>query len=108
MSVRNAFEILGLEDSVSDTQIIRRAYKTQARLFHPDRAGSGRSQDFVAIKKAYEILQSPTDRVRLGRVPLFPDHLRRESSHPRELYTARACVEKIGGTDKGLLIECVV
>lgn len=63
-----AFEILGLFPDASDSDI-QTAYRRKAKLYHPD--VGGKAEDFLEIKKAYEILLDPKRRELLGNKPMF-------------------------------------
>ena len=63
-----AYQILGLQSEAS-LEEIRTAYRTKARLFHPDQGG--RVEDFLRIKKAYDILSDENLREKLGLIPQF-------------------------------------
>ncbi len=49
------YEVLGLENRKCTQAEVRKAYKTQARLAHPDKPG-GDAQRFALVKKAYDVL----------------------------------------------------
>ena len=55
-----ALQILGLEPSFEETDL-RKAYRTLARKYHPDRNPTGRDM-FERVQAAYEILTSPKAR----------------------------------------------
>lgn len=65
----SAFELLGLmEDSVS-LRDIKTAFHNKSRLHHPD--AGGKVEDFLNLKRAYDILSHPLKRETMGSVPLF-------------------------------------
>lgn len=55
---RNYYQILGLERNATSAEI-KRAYRKLAQEHHPDRKGKARSEEFVQIKEAYEVLSDP-------------------------------------------------
>ncbi len=68
MALVNAFEILGILESAS-TEEIRRAYRTRAMQFHPDRGGM--VEHFVRVQQAFDLLMDEPRRELLGRQPKF-------------------------------------
>jgi curved DNA-binding protein CbpA len=61
--MKNAFEILGIEPRlVIDSETLRDAFRDAGRSAHPD--AGGEEQAFAAINAAFEILSSPSRRLR--------------------------------------------
>jgi curved DNA-binding protein CbpA/HSP20 family molecular chaperone IbpA len=54
------YDVLGLERNASADDV-RRAYRSKARLHHPDKAG-GDAETFAKVKKAYDVLGDPDRR----------------------------------------------
>ena len=54
------YDVLGLERNASADDV-RRAYRSKARLHHPDKAG-GDAETFARVKKAYDVLGDPDRR----------------------------------------------
>ncbi|WVW82306.1 hypothetical protein I302_104312 [Kwoniella bestiolae CBS 10118] len=50
-----------------DEDGLKRAYRNLSRLYHPDRAGSGKDDIFILIRRAYETLQDPVKRYAYDR-----------------------------------------
>jgi molecular chaperone DnaJ len=73
-SAANPYAVLGLEPGASVADV-KRAYRRLAMDAHPDRAGSGGLQRFLAIKAAYEWIVARPSFGRPGD--------RRRSSGPR-------------------------
>jgi curved DNA-binding protein CbpA len=69
---RDLYVVLGVTQSASDVDI-RKAYREQARRWHPDKAGAGADakQRFQAISEAYEVLADGNSRQRYDylRIP---------------------------------------
>lgn len=55
------YELLGLSPDASDEQI-RQAWRDTARRLHPDTAGEGATDAFLAARYAYEVLVDPRSR----------------------------------------------
>ncbi len=56
MSREECYRILGVSPD-ADSQEIKRAYRKQAKLFHPDvNSGDGAQEEFVKVNEAYEML----------------------------------------------------
>lgn len=55
------YDRLGLEPSASRAAIIA-AYRTKARVLHPDVPGTGNADEFVAVKQAYDVLSNQDRR----------------------------------------------
>ena len=55
----NYYDILGLDKSASDSDI-KKAYRKQAKIHHPDRNGD--EEKFKQITEAYEVLGDKTKR----------------------------------------------
>jgi len=64
----NAYELLGVSVSASAEEI-RTAYRRRASLHHPDKGG--RTEHFLALRKAFDILSNPLMREKLGQVHHF-------------------------------------
>lgn len=58
---------LGLDASAAP-QAIAAAYRRKARLFHPDVPGTGNTNAFVAVKRAYDVLANPESRQAYDRL----------------------------------------
>lgn len=82
---RNFYHILGI-GSLSGSEKIREAYKEAVIRFHPDKNHSpGAAEEFIAIQKAYEILNDPIRKIdydaQIQNEPsLFPISVKLESS----------------------------
>lgn len=64
------YDTLGVDSTASATEI-RAAYRTRARLWHPDRADTGSAARMAELNEAYRVLSDPGrravyDRERLG------------------------------------------
>lgn len=46
---------MGLSESFTEEEL-KKAYKALARKYHPDVAGSGATEMFIQVKKAYDLL----------------------------------------------------
>lgn len=55
------YDLLGLTPAATDPDI-RKAYKSKAKQLHPDVTGGVESEEFVKMKKAYDILINPETR----------------------------------------------
>lgn len=55
------YDLLGLTADAKDADI-RKAYKSKAKKLHPDTNGGIESEEFVKMKKAYDILINPETR----------------------------------------------
>ena len=61
------YELLRVAPAATDKEI-RKAYLVLSRAVHPDRNPSPHAQqDFIALKKAYDILRDPAKRERYDR-----------------------------------------
>jgi curved DNA-binding protein CbpA len=56
----NLYEILGVTKD-ADQKTIKSAYRIKAQLLHPDKQ-NGNNQEFLKVKRAYEILSNPERR----------------------------------------------
>ncbi|KAG5881132.1 hypothetical protein JTB14_020836 [Gonioctena quinquepunctata] len=59
MTVRDAYENLGLDENHHDEATVRKAYYKLAQLYHPDKNPEGRER-FEKVNQAYEFLCSRT------------------------------------------------
>lgn len=66
MAKISAYEFLHVSVSATPEEI-RQAYLSKAKLYHPDRGGT--VEDFLNLKRAYEILSCPNLREILGEQP---------------------------------------
>ena len=57
----NCYEILGVRQDATAAEI-KKAYRTKAKLLHPDATKSSDSEDFRRLVKAYEILSDQRQR----------------------------------------------
>lgn len=64
----NAYEILGVSNDVTPEEL-KDAFYRKAKIYHPDQGGS--AEDFIALKKAFELLSNPSKRTFMGTRPLF-------------------------------------
>ncbi len=58
--------VLGVTRQSTEAEI-KRAYRRLAREHHPDRRGECRSEEFLQIQEAYEVLSDPARRRRYHR-----------------------------------------
>jgi hypothetical protein len=58
---------LGLDPSAAPDAVAA-AYRTKARVLHPDVPGSGDTAAFVAVKQAYDVLANPRSRAEYDRM----------------------------------------
>ena len=58
---KDLYEILGIERGVSEDEI-KKAFRQQARKYHPDNKETGNEETFKEINQAYEILSDPQKR----------------------------------------------
>jgi curved DNA-binding protein CbpA len=81
MALVNSYELLDLNEHASFEEI-RSAYFQKAKLYHPDRGG--KTEDFLNIKRAHDILTNPSERSFLGSLKRFQRPLMRiePSRHP--------------------------
>ena len=63
---KDYYEILGLSKSATGDEI-RRAYRTLAQKFHPDKVDSGDEKRFREVNEAYEVLSDDTKRSQYDR-----------------------------------------
>ena len=73
---------------------VKRAYRRLAMHFHPDHAGPGSLQTFLAVKAAYEWIVAHRTRDELGLVAGGPgrrSHGPSGTRHPRRPTCARFC-----------------
>ena len=61
MPRRNLYIVLGIPPSAS-AAMIRSAYRTLAKAYHPDRIGPGGASQFREISEAYRVLSDPALR----------------------------------------------
>lgn len=61
LSRTELYDLLGLTPEATDPDI-RKAYKKKAKQLHPDANGGVESEEFVKMKKAYDILINPETR----------------------------------------------
>ena len=55
------FQVLGASPGADDAEI-KRAYRSSAKRYHPDRAGPESEQMFIIVREAYECLMDPNKR----------------------------------------------
>lgn len=55
------FQVLGASPDADDTAI-KRAYRSSAKRYHPDRAGPESERMFIIVRDAYECLMDPSKR----------------------------------------------
>ncbi len=60
------YRVLGVSREAGELEI-KRAYRKLAREHHPDRRGECRSEEFLRIQEAYEVLSDPARRRRYHR-----------------------------------------
>ena len=61
--MRNAFDVLGIKPQLSiDDETLRDAFREAGRSAHPDAGGD--EQSFASLNAAYEMLSSPSRRLR--------------------------------------------
>lgn len=65
-----AYELLGITKEASDEQI-QQAYHRMAFRLHPDRVGNELLEEFLSVKRAYDILMDPQRRACMAELPLF-------------------------------------
>ena len=92
--MKNYYAVLGLEPECSADQV-RRAYRSRAKILHPDRVGHQGTARFLALKEACEILISPSTREAYDRTLRslrkggtqwdYRDFLRGRKNHPESL-----------------------
>lgn len=58
---KDLYEILGIERGVSEDEI-KKAFRQQARKYHPDNKETGNEEIFKEVNQAYEILSDPQKR----------------------------------------------
>lgn len=69
MKSLSAYEILGVAETETDNGIFHSAYRRRVRVFHPDCGGT--VEEFIELRKAYELLTQPELREKLGLLKLF-------------------------------------
>ena len=74
MKTISAYEVLGVSP-FADLSEIQKAYRRRVREFHPDCTGEAEYENFLWIRKAYEILRNPEKRAHLGSADFFPARL---------------------------------
>lgn len=67
----NLYKILGIKKTAAHGQIYD-AYKRAAKKYHPD-TGSGDTDKFIEVKKAYETLKDPARRKMYDELGVAPD-----------------------------------
>lgn len=55
------YDLLGVSEDASVSEITK-AYRIQALKYHPDKTGGESSDQFIAIKQAYDVLVDPQKR----------------------------------------------
>lgn len=71
------YEVLRINQNASLTEI-KSAYRSLAKLYHPDSASESDGRDFIEIHNAYETLSDPSAR-ELYDLSLVDSHRRRRS-----------------------------
>lgn len=64
----NAYELLGVSHQAKPDEI-KLAYHRKARIYHPDQGGN--ADEFIELKKAYEILSDEKKRIFMGTRAIF-------------------------------------
>lgn len=62
----NHYQILGVPRNAT-IRDIKRAHRRLAKKYHPDGKGETRSEEFVRIREAYEVLSNPKRRLKYDR-----------------------------------------
>jgi len=70
MKQLNAFEVLGVDENASLTEI-RKAFRQRVREFHPDLNPHLSVDAFLALRTAYQILLDPARKQREGLKATF-------------------------------------
>ena len=58
---RTHYDILGVDPTTSTTEDIKHAYRQKALTTHPDK-NDGADEEFVRVKRAWDVLSDPDDR----------------------------------------------
>ena len=58
---KDLYEILGISRDATDDEI-KKAFRQQARQYHPDNKETGNEETFKIVNQAYEILSDPQKR----------------------------------------------
>jgi DnaJ-class molecular chaperone len=94
MPIRNLYVVLGIPpDATPD--MIRSAYRTRVKEYHPDRVGPERTPQFRELTEAYRVLSDPDSRIVYNRsldllatdVPVRPGRVPPEAVHVEPLMT---------------------
>lgn len=60
------YAVLGVRRGAEESEI-KRAYRRLVKEHHPDRKGKARSDEFVRVREAYEVLSDPRRRANYDR-----------------------------------------
>ena len=60
-TTKDLYEILGIQNDASEDEI-KKAFRQQARKYHPDNKETGNEEIFKEVNQAYEILSDPEKR----------------------------------------------
>jgi DnaJ-class molecular chaperone len=83
----NYYETLGIRENSSQEEI-KKAYKSLAKKYHPDVSGNNSSsEDFLLIRKAYEVLSNPVTRKKYDR-ERYQGSLKLRSTQQRDIFTS--------------------
>ncbi|MDR2822614.1 MAG: molecular chaperone DnaJ [Acholeplasmatales bacterium] len=66
MAKRDYYEVLGVNKS-STTEDIKKAYRTNAKKYHPDNKETGNEERFKEINEAYEVLSQDNKRAQYDK-----------------------------------------
>lgn len=69
----NFYEVLGIEENATAREI-KRAYRSKAQKYHPDKSDKDNSEEFQKITQAYETLSDPKKRAAYDNSILYGDN----------------------------------
>jgi curved DNA-binding protein CbpA len=64
----NAYELMGVDQKIT-LEELKEAFRRKARIYHPDQGGN--AEDFIELKKAFELLSDPQKRTFMATRPMF-------------------------------------
>ena len=101
LSTDNAYSVLGVRHDAHDADITS-AYRSLARVYHPDVAGDGGNARMSRINAAWDRVRTPRRRDAYDReLGIFPVHRAPRRSEPKGTSRATGADQPIEGTSVG-------